>query len=41
MEAGVHKENARYKVIFVHGFASTKESGFPVSQVVANLARSY
>nr|CAB3478911.1 unnamed protein product [Digitaria exilis] len=32
MEAGVRKENARYKVIFVHGYASTKESGFPVSQ---------
>jgi hypothetical protein len=34
MEAGVHKENARYKVIFIHGFASTKETGFPVSQVL-------
>lgn len=32
MEAGVRKQNARYKVIFVHSFASTKESGFPVSQ---------
>jgi len=32
MEAGVRKENARYKVIFVHGFGSTKESGFQVSQ---------
>jgi len=41
MEAGVHKENARYKVIFVHGFGSAKESGFQVSQVVTDLARSH
>ncbi|KAK8454092.1 hypothetical protein SEVIR_5G394400v4 [Setaria viridis] len=41
MEAGVHKENARYKVIFVHGFASTKETGFPVSQVLVEELRIY
>jgi hypothetical protein len=33
MEAGVDRETAKYKIIFFHGYASTKESGFPVSQV--------
>jgi hypothetical protein len=33
MEAGVDRETAKYNIIFFHGYASTKESGFPVSQV--------
>ncbi|GJN17099.1 hypothetical protein PR202_gb04139 [Eleusine coracana subsp. coracana] len=32
-EAGVDRETAKFKIIFTHGFASTKESGFPMSQV--------
>lgn len=31
-EAGVAREIAKYKIIFAHGFNSTKESDFPVSQ---------
>uniref|UniRef100_A0A0D9V810 AB hydrolase-1 domain-containing protein n=1 Tax=Leersia perrieri TaxID=77586 RepID=A0A0D9V810_9ORYZ len=34
-EAGVPKEIAKYKIIFFHGFASTKDSEFPVSQELA------
>ncbi|XP_006645052.1 uncharacterized protein LOC102722165 isoform X2 [Oryza brachyantha] len=34
-EAGVARETAKYKIIFFHGFASTKESDFPVSQELA------
>ncbi|EEE55705.1 hypothetical protein OsJ_04141 [Oryza sativa Japonica Group] len=34
-EAGVGREIAKYKIIFSHGFASTKESDFPVSQELA------
>lgn len=36
-EAGVAREIAKYKIIFAHGFNSTKESDFPVSQVTTNL----
>lgn len=36
-EAGVDREKAKFKIIFPHGFASTKESGFPVSQVTQQL----
>lgn len=32
-EEGVRRENARFRIVFFHGFSSTKESGFPVSQV--------
>jgi hypothetical protein len=32
-EEGVLRENARFRIVFIHGFSSTKESGFPVSQV--------
>lgn len=35
-EEGVRRENARFRVIFIHGFSSTKESGFPVSQVTTD-----
>ncbi|PWZ30508.1 hypothetical protein Zm00014a_039087 [Zea mays] len=31
-EEGVRRENARFRIVFIHGFSSTKESGFPVSQ---------
>ncbi|KAL6616409.1 hypothetical protein ACP70R_038679 [Stipagrostis hirtigluma subsp. patula] len=30
-EAGVDRKTAKYKIIFFHGFASTKENSFPVS----------
>lgn len=32
-EAGVSKENAKYKIIFVHGFDSSKDLKIPISQV--------
>jgi hypothetical protein len=32
-EAGVDRETAKFKIILTHGAASTKESGFHVSQV--------
>ena len=35
-EEGVRRENARFRIIFIHGFSSTKESGFPVSQVTTD-----
>jgi hypothetical protein len=38
-EAGVGREIAKYKIIFSHGFASTKESDFPVSQVTTAAAK--
>lgn len=31
-EAGVSKENANFKVIFIHGFASSKDIHLPISQ---------
>lgn len=32
-EAGISKENAKFKVIFIHGFASSKDIHLPISQV--------
>lgn len=33
-EYGVPKEKARYKVVVVHGFSSSKDETFPASQVI-------
>lgn len=32
-EVGVPKEEARYKIIIVHGFATCKDLNLPISQV--------
>lgn len=32
-EAGVRKEDAKHKIILIHGFDSCKDAKFPVSQV--------
>lgn len=33
-EAGVSKENAKFKLIFIHGFASSKDIHLPISRVI-------
>ncbi|KAG8054676.1 hypothetical protein GUJ93_ZPchr0001g31290 [Zizania palustris] len=40
-EGGVTREIAEYKIIFFHGFGSTKESEFPVSQELAEELKIY
>lgn len=32
-ERGIAKENAKYKIIIVHGFDSSKDENLPISQV--------
>lgn len=35
-ESGVKKEEARYKIIVIHGYNSSKDLDLPVPQVCAN-----
>jgi hypothetical protein len=37
-ESGVRKEEAKYKIIVVHGYDSSKDLGLPVPQVWTNSA---
>ncbi|XP_074289230.1 uncharacterized protein LOC141614381 [Silene latifolia] len=40
-EAGVAKEEAAYKIIVIHGFASSKDQSLPVSQELAEELKLY
>jgi len=40
IERGVPEDKAKYKIIIVHGFGSTKRMNFPASQVITSVSLS-
>jgi len=40
IERGVPKDKAKYKIIIVHGFGSTKRMHFPASHVITSVSLS-
>ncbi|XP_010686024.2 uncharacterized protein LOC104900323 [Beta vulgaris subsp. vulgaris] len=40
-EAGVNKDEAKYKIVIVHGFASSKDQNIPVSQELVEELKLY
>lgn len=40
-ESGVPKDEAKYKIILIHGFGSSKEMNFSASKVVNNFTRFF